>query len=201
MFKWFKFNWPCRRYQLYLINTTVECRLYLWDNWEKILPYINTLVALTDQPAFIRTYQSYEFENRWLGFGRMKWSDENNRKWTTKYRDNNFPGKVPEFYYTEIWAPDWNALCKTGMPPDIFVHLYNNPGVQDVTEGIIIALPISLYDKNKLLIDDAVSKIAVTVTGSKIYEAKRDWWGRRAVRNSIEAINIHEVLEIMKSGK
>jgi len=192
----FKLNWKFRSYQIWVINTTKECHLYLWDGWHLIMPSIDILLKLTQEQSYIRTFQSFEYENRWLGFGRMKWNEENNIKWTTKYRKNNLE-KQPEFFNTEIWAPDWNTVCKTGMPPDIFVSLYNYPGINEIREGFIIALPNSLYKGNKKIVDDLLIQIASHIPYSEIHETKRDWWGRTASRNNIEDLTPQEIKKII----
>jgi len=193
----FKINWRYRTYNLWVINTTSECLLYLWENWYTLLPHLNGLIELTNEEAFIRTFQGYKHENKWLGFGRMKWNKENNRKWTTKYRGIDSTQKELSFYYTEVWAPDWNQVCDTGIPPDVFVRLYNYPQVLDIREGLIIALPLWLYKKNKQVVDNLLSKIASQISESKIYETKRDWWGRTASRNNVEDINPQEIKKIV----
>jgi len=88
-----EYNYNGKSYQLLIINTPRECKLYLWENWSVILPAIEEVVNLTKKQAYIRTFQSYEFENKWLGFGRMKWSQKNNLLWTSKYRTNDIVEK------------------------------------------------------------------------------------------------------------
>lgn len=193
----FKLNWRYKTYQLWLINTTIECNLYLWEKWRLLVPPLDGLIGLTQEKAFIRSFQSYIHENKWLGFGRMKWDEENNIKWTSKYRTNNAVADEPEFYNTEVWAPDWNRVCDTGMPPDVFICLYNYPEVPQIREGLVIALPRSLYKKNKRLVDDSLSKLLSQIPGSKIHEIKRDWWGRTASRNNIGDITPQEIKKII----
>jgi hypothetical protein len=101
-----------RKYHIWVINTQKTCELYLWDNWRLFLPALNNLISLTSQPGFIRTFQSREYENKWLGFGRMKWNEANNIKWTTKYRNvDDITLQKIFFFNTQVWAPDWNAVC------------------------------------------------------------------------------------------
>ncbi|HEY8927761.1 MAG TPA: hypothetical protein VIM55_01120 [Mucilaginibacter sp.] len=194
----FKIDWTHRRYKLWIVNTPEQCGLYLWDNWKLLLPAVHKLMKLTSQPAFIRTFQSYKHEYKWLGFGRMKWSEENNIKWTTKYRKDGPLTNHPDFFNTEIWAPDWNKVCDTGMPPDIFVRLYNYPDVPAISEGVVIALPRSLYKKHTLLINEAMAEIISHIPGSKMFETERNWWGRTAVRNSIEHLSPQEIRKMVE---
>ena len=111
-----------RQYKLWVINTTAEATLYQWDTWKLIMPSIEAFLSLSPKDAYIRTCQSFEFENRWLGFGRMKWGPDSNIKWTTKYRTEENRHKL-QFYSTEVWAPDWNACIKDSTTPDIYVQI------------------------------------------------------------------------------
>ena len=137
--------WTYKRYRLWVINTDKEAFLYKWDNWKLLMPSIDKLLKLTKEKAFIRTNQSFEFENKWLGFGRMTWDEENNVKWTTKYRTADNESRL-QFFGTEIWAPDWNEFVKSGVPPDIFVKLYNIPNSQTTRQGLIIAQSSITHD-------------------------------------------------------
>lgn len=192
----FKFNWRYKKYRILIVNTTVSCELYLWDNWKFFLPALDKLLLTSQEQAFIRTYQSYEYENKWLGFGRMKWNEENNIRWTTKYR-RDVSKTLPKFFKTEIWAPNWNKVCDTGMPPDIFISLYNYSGIDSVKEGVVVALPESSYKKNFLIIKDIISQLQLCIPNSKVSQAKRDWWGRTALRNNIEDMNPQELKKII----
>lgn len=191
-------KWKYRRYKLWIINTQTVANLYLWEKWKLLLPSLDILINLTTEPAFIRSYQSYEFENRWLGFGRMKWNEENNIKWTTKYRNGNIGDKTPDFSHTEIWAPDWNQVCDKDMPPDIFVQLYNFPTLEKIKEGIVIAMPKSIYNKNKILVDSELTKLINRIPGSTISTSTRSWWPGWKIRNHIGDINNQEIEKIVE---
>ncbi len=174
----------------------MEANLYLLDKWKLLLPSLDTLINIAPEPAFIRSFQSYKFENRWLGFGRMKWNEENNIKWTTKYR--NVGDKIPEFSNTEIWAPDWNRMCEEDMPPDIFVQLYNFPTLEKIREGIVIALPKSIYNKNKVLVDSELTKLVNEIPCSTISTITRSWWPGWKIRNQNGDINCQEIGKIVE---
>lgn len=144
--------WTYRRYRLWVINTDQEAFLYKWDNWKLLMPSIDKLLTLTKEKAFVKTSQSLEFENKWLGFGRMTWSEESNRRWTTKYRTPENESRL-QFYDTEIWAPDWNEVGRTNVPPDIYIKLYNIARFKSIKEGLIIAMPRRLAIKQKAIIE------------------------------------------------
>ncbi|MNJ98392.1 hypothetical protein D3C87_161580 [compost metagenome] len=191
-------KWKYRTYKLWVINTKTEANLYLWDKWKALLPSLDALINLTSEPAFIRSFQSYEFENRWLGFGRMKWNEESNIKWTTKYINVKTRDKIPDFSHTEIWAPDWNRVCDEDMPPDIFVKLYNFPRLEEIKEGIIIAMPKSLYNKNKGLVELELTKLTNEIPGATISTSTRSWWPGWKIRNQIGDINPQEIEKIIE---
>lgn len=191
------FNRKYKSYHIYLIHTSVSCNLFLWENWQHLFPLVDRLVDLTTQPAYIRTFQAYPSENKWLGFGRMKWSKENNIKWSTKHLGNKPAQDRPDFFKTEIWAPDWNVVCDTDLPPDVYVSLYHYPDIHMLREGILIALPRSLYLKKQVLVDEILTQLVALIPGAKLSLAKRDWWGRTAKRNNMEDINPQELEKII----
>ena len=197
--KMVRFNWRYRSYHIYVIHTSACCNLYLWDNWQHLFTLVDRLIKLTTQPAFIRTFQAYRYDNKWLVFGRMKWSKENNIKWTNKHLGNKPDHDRPDFYKTEIWAPDWNAVCDTDFPPDVYVSLYHHPDTQLLKEGMLIALPKSIYQKKQILVDDTLMQLTAKIPGAKISFAKRGWWGQTAKRNSIESLNPQELLKIIQT--
>lgn len=197
----FNANWSYRNYRIFVINTKTTSRLYLWDRWALLFQPLNRLIELAAEKAFIRSFQSFKSKNKWLGFGRMQWNEKNNIIWTTKYRKNISLEDQPDFFATEIWAPDWNQVCQTGMPPNIFIKLYNYSNTEGVREGLIIALPQRLYKANREIVDDVITKLNLNIPNSKVYETKRGWWGRVAVRNNVEDMNVQEIQEIVNSNK
>lgn len=192
--------WPYKHYSLWVINTDKEAFLYKWDNWRQLIPSIDKLLLLTNERAFIRTKQSFEFENKWLGFGRMAWNEENNMKWTKKYRTSENESRL-NFYDTEIWAPDWNNFIKTGMPPEIFVKLYNIPNSQTTKEGLIIAMPRRLSLNKRPIIETELSRLTNRIPNSTLITTTRLWQPWFKFSNSIDNINPFELEKIIKEGK
>ncbi|MES2381174.1 MAG: hypothetical protein V4538_09040 [Bacteroidota bacterium] len=191
-------KWTYRRYRLWVINTPTEANLYLWDKWNLLMPAINKLVNITKEEAFIRSFQSYEQENSWLGFGRMPWNEDNNIKWTTKYRNIASEDKILNFFSTEVWAPDWNKVSKENIPPDIFIKLYNYSNAQTVKEGFVIAMPKAMYKKNKTLVDVEITKLVNHIPNASLNTLTRLWQPVWKFSNRIENINFHEIQEIIK---
>jgi hypothetical protein len=192
--------WSFRRYRLWVINTDKAVFLYKWDNWKSLIPSIDKLLKLTKEKAFIKTSQSFEFENKWLGFGRMSWDEETNEKWTTKYRTIENESRL-QFYGTEIWAPDWNQFDKSGMPPDIFVKLYNNPTSTTIKEGLIIAIPRRVSLKQKEIIEMELSRLTDLIPNSTLTMTTRLWYPWLKFVNNIEDMNPQELEKTINEGR
>jgi hypothetical protein len=163
------------------------------------MPSIDKLLGLTKEKAFIRTNQSFEFENKWLGFGRMTWDEENNFKWTTKYRTTDNESRL-QFFWTEIWAPDWNEFIKSGVPPDIFVKLYNIQNSQTTRQGLIIAIPRRLSLRQKEIIETELTRLTKLIPDSTLTMTTRLWHPWFKFDNNIEDMNSHELEKISKGA-
>lgn len=186
-----------RKYKLWVINTTSESKLYLWDNWKLLFPLINQLVLLSPSKAFIRTNQSLEHKSGFLGFGRMAWNKENNEKWTKKYRENEYANKKVTFYDTQICAPDWNQHCDSSIPPDIFIKVYNYKNDINIKEGIIIAMPERTYNKDAKEIEAVLKDILKIIPESTLSHTSRHWNPSRGYPNQIQDINNWEIAKVI----
>lgn len=163
---------------------------------ERNRSFMDSLVKLAREKAFIRTYQSLEFENKWLPFGRMMWIEENNHHWTTKYRTPDYESRL-RFFSTEIWAPDWNEYSRTGKSPDLYVRLFHHPSSQIAREGILIALPRRLSIKYEQVVDKALQTLVELIPDAEVSRATRFWtpWGKFV--NNISDMNFHEIEQIL----
>ena len=190
-----------KKYQVWVVNTASESQLYLWDNWKRLLPLLDELVSLFPGKAFIRTAQGSQQRSSLLGFGRMAWNRENNEKWTKKYRSSESESELVSFYNTEIWVPDWNEFDRTGMPPDLFVQLYNYPGGRVVREGLIIAVGGPVVARNSALIERSIADISNAVPKSIVIKTVRSWWPGSGFPNQIRDFNSWELERVLKQGK
>jgi hypothetical protein len=188
--------WTYRRYRLWVINTDKEAFLYKWHNWKLLMSSIDKLLRLTKEKAFIRTNQSFEFENKWLGFGRMTWDEENNKKWTTKFRTAENESRL-QFVDTEIWAPDWNEVERSSVPPDIYIKLYNMT-FNSIREGLIIAIPRRLAIRHNEIIKSELTRLTNLIPNSTLTMTTRLWQPWFRFDNHIEDMNPHELEWIVK---
>ncbi|WP_312077314.1 hypothetical protein [Chryseobacterium sp.] len=186
------------KYSVININTTEDFEIDNWKNWNQIFLLIDSLIKLFgfENETFIRTFQSFEFENNWLGFGRMKWNEQNNQKWTTKYKIEEFSDKKSQFFNTEIWSPDWNHYEKTGETPKIFINVYKE---SDSNTGLIIAIKKAHYKQNELLLDSLFDKIKKVVPNSNLRKIERYWKASLGFQNAIQDMNYNELDRILKS--
>ena len=189
-----------KKYKVWIINSESDVSLYLWDNWKHLYPEFDALLKLVSNPAYIRTFQSFEFENEWLGFGRMKWDEKNNIKWTSKYRTAEYRDKKLLFFGTEIWAPDWNYCYKNGVNPEVFIKLYYDPKPIRLKEGILIAIPKRITRKNGELVCSSIEAIQKTIPNSTLSTFERYWTPSKDFHNRIEDMN-HQELEKLLVGK
>jgi len=195
------YNLLNKKYKLMVINTSDEAQLYLWKNWKNIFPLIDTLVNLSSEKAYIRTNQALENEDNWLGFGRMVWNKSNNEKWTRKYRENEFDNAKVTFFDTQIWAPDWNKCNKSNITPDIFIYLYHYPNenVKITREGLVISVPIKIYNMNIDLIESILNKLLNIIPNSTVAHTTRTWMPSNGFHNSIEDINNWELEKVLNN--
>jgi hypothetical protein len=185
------------RYRLWIINTTSQFSIYSWEKWSLLLPSIDLIVKLSKDSAYIRTFQSFVHENKWLGFGRMKWNEDNNWKWTNKYRSKEYSNRMLSFYGTEIWAPDWNQCCKVRITPKIFIQVYHYPNIEKIREGIVLALPKKIAEKNEIVIESGLKEILKLIPNSTLSVKDRYWTPSRNFPNRIEDINNLELEKII----
>lgn len=186
-----------KKYRVWVVNTKKDFPLFTWENWKHIYPLISQLLELVDDRAYIRTFQSFENENRWLGFGRMSWSEENNVKWTSKYRKEEYGERELTFFSTEVWAPDWNECLHANRRPNIFVNIYHL-NFEDLRHGLLIAIPLRIVKKHEDFISARISAIQQVVDGSAVSLIDRYWTPGRQFPNHMDDMNPHELMKIIQ---
>jgi len=162
-----------------------------------LLPNLNPLVELSVNKPYIRSFQGYENKDEYLGFGRMQWSRKNNIKWTSKYRNNEPEQKGLQFFGTEVWSPDWNQCLDRGVYPDIYIKLYHNEQVDEIKEGILIAIPKRIAKKNHQMIESNINEIQQQIPMSTLSIEERLWLPSKKFPNRIEDMNPHELAKII----
>ncbi|MBK9759268.1 MAG: hypothetical protein IPO90_04660 [Flavobacteriales bacterium] len=197
------FIWRLRgSYKVWVMHSSNPIRIYAWDNWKEMMPMITSLLSITTEKAYIRSLQAYEHKNGWLGFGRMPWNEESNKRWTTKYLEEpNGQGEV-QFFDTEVWAPDWNSWLRTGRTPEIFVKVFGDTGFEGLKNGLIIAMPMYLFKRNEGLVTTQLAKLRSIAPSYRLASTVRAWKGSQSwvITNDIMDMNGREMRRIIGSG-
>ena len=178
------------KYIVFNINSSSIFEVNDWNFYNDIYEILDIIIkeyGLTSS-AYIRTFQSFEFDYKFLGFGRMKWNLENNKKWTQKYKTKEYCNKKLDFFDTEIWSPDWNHFDKTGDLPKFFSKIYNENGNQ----GIFIALPMRMYKNNPDFINKSIQSINELIPHSEVKKFERYWTPSSGFHNNIQDITYQE---------
>lgn len=181
------------KYIVFNINTIFNYKIDDWENWQNLFNVIDKLLIelnLNNQ-AFIRTYQSFEFENIYLGFGRMKWNLENNKKWTEKYKTSDYSDKKLEFYNTEIWSPDWNLFYKKDELPKFFANIYS----EDINRGITIVFNKTLFLENEDRILYLIEEVRKNISNAELVKFERYWKASYGFVNNIEDTTYKQIME------
>lgn len=182
------------KYIVFNINSSFVFEINDWNFYKDIYEIIDTIIkeyALSSN-TYIRTFQSFEFNNKWLGFGRMKWNLENNKKWTQKYKTKEYSNMNLQFFDTEIWSPDRNHFDKTGDLPKFFSKIYN----ENTNKGIFIVLELTMYNDNPDFINKSIQNIKELIPQSEIKIFHRYWTPSSGFHNNIQDITYQESINI-----
>jgi len=102
-----------------------------------------------------------------------------------------------QFFGTEVWSPDWNQCLDRGVYPDIYIKLYHNEQVDEIKEGILIAIPKRIAKKNHQMIESNINEIQQQIPMSTLSIEERLWLPSKKFPNRIEDMNPHELAKII----
>ena len=129
------FPWNRPTMRIACLVAGLEPPLYRWDTWRKIVAPMTELATLLPRPTSIRSFQHRPSNSKWLPFGRLSWSEDSNRKWTSEYLEAPEP---VEFEATEIWSPSRSTWAEEGKNPELYAKVDRNTAAE--TQGFILAL-------------------------------------------------------------
>ncbi|MEO8254570.1 MAG: hypothetical protein ABI554_09310, partial [Flavobacterium sp.] len=180
------------KYVVFNINSSSIFEISDWNFYRNIYEIIDSIIKEYNLSTntYIRTFQSFELDNRWLSFGRMKWNLENNKKWTHKYKTKEYSTLNLQFFNTEIWSPDWNHFEKTGDLPIFFSKIYHENG----NRGIFIALKLNVYKSSPDLVDKSINNIEELIPDSEVRLFERYWTPSAGFYNNMLDITYEESL-------
>jgi hypothetical protein len=196
-------SWPL--FERYRIGVVVEPALsrplWRWENWSKIMPSLNVVMAGLGEPAFIRPRQAGDRDN-WLRFGRLPWSEESNRTWTTRYlQDPTMAGKV-SFVTNEVWAPSRAACEDRRHGPKLFCQLDRNQAVDE--QGFLLAVRKDVLRRVDVAADDAIFEVRSLLPDSNCVMLDRSWgehgrFGSPIVVNNLDWTQPETVMQWAKA--
>lgn len=161
------------------------------------MPHIDSILKVTTQKAFIKSFQGFGFENKWLGFGRMSWTEANNINWTTRYRTTE---RQPRFFATVITAPEFNKprnFWEGDVNTDVYIQLYRYENFPPISEGLIIAIEKDFVSENNTWLDVSLSRLKELIPNSTITKIVRSWKPWFRFDNEIQDMNPHEIRSIV----
>jgi hypothetical protein len=168
------YSW--RWFESYRVAVVVEREfsspLHAWENWSRITPPLTAVVSGIQADAVIRPRQAGEHDN-WLTFGRLPWSEKNNRTWTKKYlEDPTLKGKVT-FMANEIWAPSRALSFERRRGPELFCLLDRNKA--DDTQGFVLAIRKDMLRRVDIAADETIFAVREFLTHSDCVIFDRRW--------------------------
>lgn len=160
-------------YSYYLFGKSERKPIWNYDIWKQLTPLFQPIIDALPNTPFIKTDQAiphtYGKNNQFvsynkggLRFGRMIWSEPNNKKWTTKYANE----KQWKFFSTEIAYPTRNACEKNNINPELLITINNENLLdndnQQSDQAVTIHINTKLVDENKMLeLEKSIKKIGV----------------------------------------
>jgi hypothetical protein len=154
-----------------------EPPLYRWETWQKIVAPITGLADLLPRRTSIRSYQHRPGESKWLPFGRLSWSEDSNRKWTSDYLEKPEP---VEFEATEIWSPSRSTWAEEGKNPELYAKVDNNTAWE--TQGFILALRRDVLKSTPGIAEAAgqvIDAVAAALPDARVVVFDRAWNEKR----------------------
>ena len=168
-------QWAATEYAVHLLTISdSKPEIYRWAQWQHIFPVIDKLVAMSASRAAIRSCQSFEDHSGWLGFGRMIWSEKNNRKWTEKYHSHEYESKEFRFFDVEIWAPDWNIVFREDKAPDIFIKLVKTE-FPTINQALVIAIRYPIYKRNSHEVQSLIEGLNSMLNNCQLHTGTLGW--------------------------
>lgn len=151
-----------------------------WSTWSKITPWLDPLIAATNEKTGVRSVQGVGEKHKDVRFGQLGWDMKSHQKWTHLSPINKDESLSWGYANTEIWAPRWTVCLREERNPVVFIaienpHIVTSPKPGQFSQFIQISVKIVFYDKNHFAIDRAVQNIAELLESSVIIYRVSPW--------------------------
>ena len=170
--------------------------LWRYENWSRIMPPLSAVVAGMDAEAVIRPRQAGDHDN-WLRFGRLSWSDQSNRTWTTRYLEDPALAGTVRFVATEIWAPSRAVSFEAKRGPELFCLLDRNEAAD--SQGFVLAIRKDVLRRVDVAADETMFSVREFFQQSACVTFDRHWgehgrFGSTVVMSGLDWTNSNAVL-------
>ena len=191
-------SWMFENYCVWVLTTRHGDSLSDWERWRTLLPDLYAIVAMSSQPAAIRSFQSLVDSKGWLPFGRMTWSKRDNEKWCTRYRSDPEVASKLQFFSTEVWSPSWSVVERERRPVDVYLCLSRDHPASDL-QGLVVAVRHDLAEANRQALRQRLSSLGGLITASQVVEFERPWarpaLGGRAAADCLMDMSVSKLIE------
>ena len=182
--------WHRPRLRVAAIMGSDSAPLRRWENWRRVMPALDALVALLPRPATIRPWHyHHDRPSRPIAYGRLGWSAAANRRWTGAMADPLvFNAK------TELWSPARPSTVEKRIDPDFYVQLGGGQAVE--RQGFVLALRLPLLTPPVAEAANAVvAAVAAAMPDSETLIADRTWAERR-IMGWVRVNNLDDALTV-----
>lgn len=182
-----------------------------WETWSKILPWLNPIIAATNEKTGVRSVQGVGEKQRDVRFGQLGWDARSHQRWTHLSPANKHESLGWDYANTEIWAPRWTVCLRENRDPVVFMaienpHIVTSPKPDQFNQFVQISMEMIFFDKIHLAIDQAVWNIAQLLESSMIIYRTSPWALRgdsvqSALNNQLHYLGMYEdlVLDLSKT--
>lgn len=165
-----------QNYELYLWSMeNRDVVFHEWDVWKKLFNPIDKILALSKEQTSIHSFQSRPESPTWLGFGRMSWTLENNKKWCCKYQTGKYSDGATRFSNTQIWASSRNLVHKGKAPLDVFIKTDDAKFSRGTRQTLLIAINDNFAKKHELQLNEYSNEISSILPNTQKLKTKRGW--------------------------
>lgn len=181
---------PWNRPQLRIacVMASSDPPLHKPEHWSRIEPAMTALVERLPRPTNINSFQTRPGADKALKFGMMRWSEENNRRWTREYLDGPEPA---EFHHMELWSPSRRSSVEQRKDPEFFARLEYHPLLGE--QAFILALRLDQLAAAGAAADAVIEAVRALLPDSKCLICDRRWEERAWLLGTIKQNNLDDV--------
>ena len=185
-------------YDVYVLLGDPACKpLWWWENWRQLMPELGALLHVARGPALVRSTQYLPNRSGTVKFGRIRWNERDQQKWTHGSPSNFDSSPGWRFLSAELWAPAWTQCARENCAPDVFMVIASERLFGDATSFepvIVFAVASELVSRNAELVTRVVERLG-EIVNPKLVANQRRPWGRSlpsgvGYTNSIQDLHV-----------